>query len=85
MMGNYTGTMDGAGWVLMILFWVTLIVAIAWMIMGMVTQSRRPDTAATARILACDSPTGMLKARLARGEIDIATYTELNTTINTVR
>jgi glycerol-3-phosphate acyltransferase PlsY len=41
MMGNNAGGM-GAGLILIVLLSVTLIVAIVWMIVGMVTQRSRP-------------------------------------------
>ncbi|WEO76063.1 hypothetical protein BJQ94_11835 [Cryobacterium sp. SO2] len=86
MMGNYAGGMGGAGWILMVLLSVTLIVAIVWMVVGMVTppkqQSAPTPATSESRI---DSPADILKRRLARGEIDTATYEELSSTIDKVR
>ncbi|ANP74766.1 SHOCT domain-containing protein [Cryobacterium arcticum] len=85
MMGNYAGGMGGASWILMGLLWVTLIVAIVWMIVGMVTQPRHATTSAAAQEFRTDSPADILKRRLARGEIDTTTYEELSSVMGKVR
>ncbi|MEC5185660.1 putative membrane protein [Cryobacterium sp. MP_3.1] len=85
MMGNYAGGMGGVGWVLMSLLSVTLIVAIVWMVVGMVTQPRQASATAATPESRIDTPADILKRRLARGEIDTATYEELSSTIDKVR
>lgn len=85
MMGNYAGGMGGVGWVLMGLLSVTLVVAIVWMVVGMVTQPRQASAPAATPESRIDTPADILKRRLARGEIDTATYEELSSTIDKVR
>ncbi|WEO76007.1 hypothetical protein BJQ94_11540 [Cryobacterium sp. SO2] len=85
MMGNYAGGMGGAGWILMVLLSVTLIVAIVWMVVGMVTQPRQPSAPVATPEARIDTPADILKRRLARGEIDTATYEELSSTMEKSR
>lgn len=56
MMGNYAGGMGAAGWILMGLLSVTLIVAIVWMIVDMVTKPGRTLMSASSQDFRTDPP-----------------------------
>lgn len=56
MMGNYAGGMGAAGWVLMGLLSVTLIVAIVWMIVDMVSKPGRTLTSVSSQDFRSDPP-----------------------------
>ena len=71
MMDWYGGMGDG-GWVLMGLFWLVLLAAIVWGVSQL--SLRRPP--APGEDEAAD-PHAILDRRLARGEIDPATYDAL--------
>ena len=69
----FDGThMDGDWWVFMTVFWLLLLVVIAWAI---VTLGRREDDQREPRD---ETPQDRLDRRLADGEIDVDTYDELS-------
>lgn len=84
MMG-YAGGMGGAGWILMGLFWIALIVFIAWMVVSVIAQARSLSSAGSSRQPTADSTTDILDRRLATGDIDVATYNELRTALARTR
>jgi putative membrane protein len=63
----------GGGWVLMTLFWVLLIVAVVGLVVWIFPRGTRPSGASQQPV----SPREVLDLRLARGEIDVATYRAL--------
>ena len=65
MMDGYD--MSSGGWIAMILFWTVLVLVVVWA----VSQFRPSPTPTTER------PLEILDGRLARGEIDAATYDQL--------
>lgn len=68
-----------AGWFLMTLFWVVLIAAIIWAVANLFPARGRSDAAGAER------PEEILDRRLARGEIDPATYDELRAKLRAAR
>ncbi|HEY8645383.1 MAG TPA: hypothetical protein VIL77_05835 [Gaiellaceae bacterium] len=71
-MMNWSGGMGAAGWVLMSVFWVVLIVAIVWAMAALFGRNDRSNSATIA-----DRPEEILDRRLASGEIDHDTYDSL--------
>ena len=65
--------MDAAGWVLMSVLWVILIVAIVWAVAALFGRADRPGTSASI----AERPEDILDRRLAGGEIDTDTYEAL--------
>ena len=69
--------MGAAGWVLMSVLWVILIVAIVWAVAALFGRADRPGIAAIS-----ERPEEILDRRLANGEIDADTYDELWTKLH---
>ncbi|MHB1242074.1 MAG: SHOCT domain-containing protein [Gaiellaceae bacterium] len=78
-MDGWDGGMSVAGWLLMTVFWVALIGVIVWAV-GNLFPSRRDGSAVLP-----ERPEEVLDQRLARGEIDAATYDELRGKLRTAR
>ncbi len=70
MMNGWNNGMDAGWWVLMSVFWVTLVALIVWAIVRLFPGHGTAASAAEARQL--------LDRRLASGEIDTATYDQLS-------
>ena len=81
MMDGWDG-MGVAGWFLMTVFWVALIAAIVWAVAHLF-PSRSPGGAGD--VVSAERPEEILDRRLARGEIDSATYDELRTKLRAAR
>lgn len=79
MMGDWDGGMGGAGWLLMTVFWVVLLAAVVWAVANLFPTRRDDSTALPER------PEDVLDRRLARGEIDSATYDELRGKLRAAR
>jgi putative membrane protein len=80
-MMDWDGGMGAGWWVLMVLLWVVLVVAIVWAVAqlaprgaGREREPREPDDAQE-----------ILDRRLARGEIDAETYATLRDTMRDAR
>lgn len=76
MMDDRYWAMGGFGWLLMVLFWVVLIVAIVWALRELRPRSgtgQSPEAPEPAG----DDPFAILDRRLASGEIDPETYDQL--------
>ena len=71
MMDGWDG-MGVAGWLLMTVFWVALLAAIVWAVASLFPARGTSDSAERT-----ERPEEILDRRLARGEIDAATYDEL--------
>ena len=71
MMDGWDG-IGAAGWFLMTVFWVVLLAAIVWAVANLFPARGTGDAPGAA-----DRPEEILDRRLARGEIDAATYDEL--------
>ena len=65
--------MDGDWWVFMTIFWLVLVVIIAW---ALVTLTRRDEE--DRREPREEPPQDRLDRRLADGEIDVETYDDLS-------
>jgi putative membrane protein len=78
MMGDWDGGM-GVGWLLMMVFWVVLLAAVVWAVASLFPAHR--DVSAVPPERAED----VLDRRLARGEIDAATYDELRGKLRAAR
>ena len=79
MMDGWDGGMGGGWWLLMTVFWVALIGVIVWAV-GNLFPSRRDGSAVLP-----ERPEDVLDRRLARGEIDAATYDELRAKLRSAR
>ena len=79
MMDGWDGGMGVAGWFLMTVFWVALIAAIVWAVAHLFPSRGTGDAAGPER------PEEILDRRLARGEIDTATYDELRKKMRAAR
>jgi putative membrane protein len=79
MMGDWDGGMGAAGWLLMTVFWVVLLGAIVWAVANLF-PARRDGSAVPP-----ERPEDVLDGRLARGEIDPATYDELRGKLRAAR
>ncbi len=79
MMDGWNGGMGGGWWLLMTVFWVALIGVIVWAV-GSLFPVRRDGLAALP-----ERPEEILDRRLARGEIDAATYDELRGKLRAAR
>lgn len=75
MMNGWDNGMSTGGWVLMVVLWIVLIAAIVWAIARLL-PSRRTD-ASGQNPAVTEMPKAILDRRLARGEIDTATYDAL--------
>ena len=73
-------SMGVAGWLLMAVFWVALIAAIIWAVANLFPARATSDAGDSA-----DRPDEILDRRLARGEIDSATYDELRAKLRGAR
>ena len=76
MMDDTYWAMGTLGWLVMVLFWVLLIVAILWALRELRPQ-RGTGQSPEASEPAGDDPFAILDRRLASGEIDPGTYDEL--------
>ena len=73
------GGMYGAGWVLMVLFWILLIIGIVALIKWLLSSGhQRPSEPRDGRRTALD----ILKERYARGEIDHEEFEERRRRLN---
>lgn len=79
MMGGWDGGMAGTGWFLMLVLWIGLIVAIVWSLTALFPGRNGQGTAAPER------PEETLDRRLARGEIDAASYDALRAKLRGAR
>lgn len=80
MMDGDWGGMGGAGWVLMTILWVVLLAAVVWALASLFPARVRRDAEAVP-----ERPEEILDRRLARGEIDQATYEQLRATLRGAR
>lgn len=80
MMNGWNG-MGGAGWLLMTVLWALLVVAVVWALANLF-PSRGTSGAGGA---GAERPEEILDRRLARGEIDAATYDELRAKLRAAR
>ena len=80
MMGDWDGGMGGAGWLLMTVFWVVLLAAVVWAVANLFPARRDGSSAVLP-----ERPEDVLDRRLARGEIDPATYDELRGKLRAAR
>jgi putative membrane protein len=76
------GGMGGAGWFLMTVFWVGLIAAIIWAVANLFPRRTSSEPGSVER---SERPEEILDRRLARGEIDSATYDELRAKLRAAR
>ncbi len=74
MFGGFHDGMGAGGWILMTVFWIGLLMVIAWAI-ARVVPSRNDHSHESER--APEKPLEVLDGRLARGEIDVETYDQL--------
>ena len=79
MMGGWYGGMGVGGWILMTLFWVALLALIGW------AGTRLFPTRAGRDDGERERPEEVLDHRLARGEIDPATYDTLREKLRDAR
>ena len=79
MMDGWDG-IGAAGWFLMTVFWVVLLAAIVWAVANLFPARGTSDAPSAA-----DRPEEILDRRLARGEIDAATYDELRAQLRGAR
>jgi putative membrane protein len=71
--------MGAGGWVLMVLFWGTLVALVVWAV-ARIAPSHKVQ--APERSIAADEPLSILDRRLATGEIDAETYDQLRSTLS---
>ena len=79
MMDGFDGGMGAAGWIVMTLFWVALVAVIVWAVANLFPSRSGRDEGVPER------PEEILDRRLARGEIDPATYDELRGKLRAAR
>jgi len=79
MMDGWDG-MGVAGWLLMTVFWVMLLAAVIWAVANLFPARGAGGTGAGT-----ERPDEILDRRLARGEIDPATYDELRAKLRGAR
>ena len=79
MMDGWDGGMAAWGWIVMVLFWGVLVAAIVWAVASLFPGRAGRDQAPDER------PEVILDGRLARGEIDPATYDELRAKLTAAR
>ena len=72
--------MGGGGWFLMPVLWIALLAAIVWAL-----ASLFPARGGGGSVLPGERPEEILDRRLARGEIDPATYDELQARLSGAR
>lgn len=75
-MMNWDGGMSTGGWILMALFWLLLVVVIVFAVVQLLPNRREGERALRSADDE-DNPETILARRLARGEIDEATYDRL--------
>ncbi len=68
MMGGWGGTMGVAGWLMMALFWIGLILLIVWVVRSVIAASQTSGSS-TARAI--------LDQRYARGELTRKEYEQV--------
>lgn len=78
-MMDWDGGMGAGSWLLMAVFWGLLIVAIVWAVASLF-PARGPG-----RVDVPERPEEILDRRLARGEIDPATYDDLRAKLTAAR
>ena len=74
MMNGYD--MSAVDWAAMIVFWVLAAGLVVWIAMRLTPNHTSGPSASTP-----ESPIDILDRRLARGEIDVATYDELRSRV----
>jgi len=79
MMDGFDGGLGAAGWILMTLFWVALVAVIVWAVANLFPSRSGRDEGVPERA------EEILDRRLARGEIDPATYDELRGKLRAAR
>jgi putative membrane protein len=81
MMGRYGYGFDYGAWLVMTLFWLILLAAVAWVVVRLLAG--RPQGAAQPPVQAASTPAGqpaaetpedILDRRFARGELEIEAY-----------
>jgi len=82
MMDGWGGGMGVAGWFLMTVFWVLLIAVIVWAVANLFPGRGTSQSTSVER---AERPDEILDRRLARGEIDAATYDELRAKLRAAR
>jgi len=77
MMGGYgyTGGMAGYGWLMMLIFWVALIVAVAWAVRAYISRYNGP----------LESTDEILSRRFARGELSRDEFEQARTAIHAAK
>ena len=80
MMDGWDGGMGVAGWFLMTFLWVALIAVIIWAVAHLFPARGTSDAGSGP-----ERPEEILDRRLARGEIDTATYDELRAKMRAAR
>lgn len=81
MMNGFYDGMGAGGWLLMAVFWVALIAVVVWAVASLFPRAggeRKVDNLA-------ERPEEILDRRLARGEIDAATYDTLRNRLRDAR
>ena len=74
MMNDSYWGMGAIGWLVMVLFWILLVVAIVWALRELRTGGDRRSEPPEPR---AEDPLAILDRRLARGEIEPEAYDEL--------
>ena len=69
-MNHWYSSMGAGDWLIMSLFWVVLVGAVAWAIVHLTSRGGAADSRS-------EQPDAILDRRLASGEIDPATYDTL--------
>lgn len=72
MMDGWDSGMTTFGWVMMALVWIGLVAVIVWALANLFPQRSTSESSPSA-----EGPEEILDRRLARGEVDLATYDEL--------
>jgi putative membrane protein len=76
MFGGYHDGMGGGDWVLMAIFWITLLAVIVWAVVRLVPGRREAGHERRE-----PEPLEILDRRLARGEIDPDEYRQIRSTL----
>jgi putative membrane protein len=79
MMNGWDGGMGVAGWTLMTIFWIALVVLIGLAIVKLFPS--KPDGGSADGGTERPGPQRLLDERLARGDIDVETYERLRETL----
>jgi putative membrane protein len=77
MMGWYGSGMGTAGWFVMGMFWIALVVLVVWLVIRLLPTSKSDEQVIAQPKSALD----ILDRRLASGEIDVDTYREARAAI----